>query len=231
MKLKNIIRITGKIELKTGLHIGGGDTSMRIGGADSTVVKHPVTKQPYIPGSSLKGKIRSLLEWRTGEVQEAPLSWKDYENSQNPQVLNILKLFGVSGDASADVGKGLGGPTRVSFADCMMNQEFAERVKFDFCEIKSENSINRISGTAANPRFFERVPAGSLFDFEVTLRCFDGDDDAMTNLLLDGMRLLELDSLGASGSRGYGKIKFTELRLNDEEIQEKFDAIAPFKAA
>lgn len=78
MKLTNIIEIKAKLELQTGLHIGAGDSEMHIGGIDNSVIKHPITQSPYIPGSSLKGKIRTLLEWRSGAVQSTPLTLKKY---------------------------------------------------------------------------------------------------------------------------------------------------------
>ena len=62
MRLKEIKSIKGKIVLKTGLHIGAGSDEIHIGGIDTPVVKDPLKGWPYIPGSSLKGKIRTLLE-------------------------------------------------------------------------------------------------------------------------------------------------------------------------
>jgi CRISPR type III-A-associated RAMP protein Csm3 len=54
--------ITGGIRLVTGLHIGGAAAGLDIGGVDNPIIRHPVTREPYIPGSSLRGKIRALLE-------------------------------------------------------------------------------------------------------------------------------------------------------------------------
>ena len=64
MQLTDMQVIEGDLELVTGLHIGAGNDEIRIGGIDNPVLKHPYSGQPYIPGSSLKGKVRSLLEWR-----------------------------------------------------------------------------------------------------------------------------------------------------------------------
>src|SRR3989304_7996305 len=66
MKLSKIKELKGTIVLKSGLHIGSGNMEMHIGGTDSPVIKHPHTLEPYIPGSSLKGKVRSLLEMESG---------------------------------------------------------------------------------------------------------------------------------------------------------------------
>ena len=81
MQLKHIHHITADLVLETGLHIGAGDSEIHIGGIDNAVIKHPVSGEPYIPGSSLKGKIRSLLEWKSGRVQENPLGKKEYEDA------------------------------------------------------------------------------------------------------------------------------------------------------
>lgn len=98
MKLTKILTIRANLRCLSGLHIGGGDTEMHIGGIDNAVVRNPLTGRPYIPGSSLKGKIRSLLEWRTGAVKPEPLSYRDYQHSNgNTDVLTLLKLFGTGG--------------------------------------------------------------------------------------------------------------------------------------
>ena len=93
-------RSSGQIELVSGLHIGSGNAEMHIGGTDNPVIKNPVTNQPYIPGSSLKGKMRSLLEWRAGVVGVAegkPLGFKHLgklSGDAAAQGRTILKLFG-----------------------------------------------------------------------------------------------------------------------------------------
>ena len=118
-QLTAITTITATLELVTGLRIGAGDSEMHIGGVDNTVIKHPHTQSPYIPGSSLKGKMRSLLEWRSGAVKEEALGWKDYEKSSGAtqaEVKCILQLFGISGGDKVGVEEmGKIGPTRISF--------------------------------------------------------------------------------------------------------------------
>ena len=129
MQLKQIHILEATLVLETGLHIGAGDGEIHIGGIDNTVMKHPISGEPYIPGSSLKGKIRSLLEWKSGSVQEAPLSKKEYESSQGSQkqaVKHILQLFGVSGDTQDGSFQKEIGHTRVSFWDCNLCPEYAE---------------------------------------------------------------------------------------------------------
>jgi len=208
MKLVEFKEITGKIILRTGLHIGGGDTEMKIGGTDNPVIKHPYSQEPYIPGSSLKGKVRSLLE--IGKEKE------DCEK--------ILKLFGASG-ADQDAGNTLG-PTRASFADCPLEKGWKEKVlkeHWSYTEVKSENSINRIMGTAENSRFTERVPADTVFEFSITLKQL-GLDEKLEEFLLEGLKLLQMDSLGGSGSRGYGRVEF---EFDDNDITKKFETTSP----
>ncbi|MBW2037798.1 MAG: type III-A CRISPR-associated RAMP protein Csm3, partial [Deltaproteobacteria bacterium] len=120
------------------------------------------------------------------------------------------------------------GPTRVSFADCPLSDEWREKVRDErlgLVELKSENTINRIKGTAENPRFTERVPAGTEFDFKVSLKILSDKEEALFDYLLFGLKLLEMDSLGGNGSRGYGKIRF---EFDDEDIRNKFESIKPF---
>ncbi|MDM8526214.1 type III-A CRISPR-associated RAMP protein Csm3 [Desulfococcaceae bacterium HSG8] len=175
MKLTGFKEISGRIILKSGLHIGAGDTEMKIGGTDNPVIKHPHTQEPYIPGSSLKGKVRSLLEMRSGlmvKTDGKPLSLKDLKKlggKEKEEGEKILKLFGASA-ADEDESSGLG-PTRVSFADCPLDNDWKQEAlekHWSFVEVKSENSIDRIRGTAQNPRFTERVPADAVFGFSIT---------------------------------------------------------------
>lgn len=230
MKLVDIKEITGTIQLKSGLHIGAGDTEMRIGGTDNPVVKHPHTNEPYIPGSSLKGKTRSLLELSSGLMGMtggAPLEVKHYkklEGGDKETCKAILSLFGAGG-ADADEKNEIG-VTRLSFADAPLSEAWKNKAMtahLTFTEVKSENSINRIKGTAENPRFTERVPAETEFSFSISLKVLQGDE-GLEDLLFKGLKLLEQDALGGSGSRGYGKIKFL---FDQPEIQAKFDNASP----
>ncbi len=234
MQLQNIQILTADLILESGLHIGAGDSEIHIGGIDNSVVKHPVTGEPYIPGSSLKGKIRSLLEWKSGAVQEDPLGKKEYDRSEGAQqtaVKHILQLFGISGDTQDEGFQKEIGHTRLAFWDCPLDETYAQEQRDNdrlYTEAKSENRINRISGEAKDPRQTERVPAGAKFRFKLTLKQYDGDDDTLLNTLLTGLKLLEWDSLGGSGSRGYGKVRFDELTLDNENISDRFAQLKPF---
>jgi CRISPR-associated protein Csm3 len=239
MQLKAINQITGQIRLVTGLHIGAGNEEIHIGGIDNGVIKHPHTQQPYIPGSSLKGKMRSLLEWRAGIVGESggkPVSISLLEKltgdkKQHAEVL--IRLFGAAGDTKNDAKAEEIGITRLSFWDCSLNNEWKKQISDNnwlYTEAKSENTINRITGTADNPRQTERVPADTIFDFQLGMKILSDLEDGFVETVLAGLKLLELDGIGGSGSRGYGKIKFENLKLNNVDLQARLDTIDPFKA-
>jgi len=233
MQLLKIAEISGRIILKSGLHIGAGDLEMHIGGTDNPVVKNPYTNEPYIPGSSLKGKVRSLLEMRSGlmgETKGSPVGksvlQKNLSEQARSEACKILKIFGSSG-ADTDENDEIG-PTRASFADSYLTAEsrlLASENNLPLTEVKSENSINRISGTAQNPRFTERVSAGLSFNFSITLKELDIDsNDDLVDFLLQGLKLLEYDALGGSGSRGYGRVEF---EFADPDLKVRFSKTLP----
>ncbi|MCX8521413.1 MAG: type III-A CRISPR-associated RAMP protein Csm3, partial [Rhodoferax sp.] len=123
------------------------------------------------------------------------------------------------------------GPTRAAFWDCLLQPGWVQEARDEnraLTEVKSENRINRISGVAEHPRLTERVPAGALFDFRLSLKKLAGDGEDLLCTVLQGLKLLELDSIGGSGSRGYGKIRFQKLEINDQNRQDDFDALHPF---
>lgn len=240
MQLTAIKTLIGEIELLTGLHIGGGDADMHIGGIDNSVVKHPVTQEPYIPGSSIKGKMRSLLEWELGIVGKTngkPLGYshvKELNENQQRVAKNILKLFGGAPEQERDE-KLLReiGPTRLAFWDCSLDDKWVKDMEdrnLLLTEVKMENSIDRIRGVAENPRQTERVPAGAKFRFRLTLREHEGDGDLL-NTILKGLRLIEISGLGGSGSRGYGKVQFKNLECEGKSLDEDIKNVDMFNSA
>jgi len=235
MQLVDIHQLTATLELKSGLRIGASEGEIRIGGVDNQVIRHPHSGQPYIPGSSLKGKVRSLLEWRSGAVKSEPLGIRDM-NERHPQVRAVLRLFGVGGgDQLSEAEAADLGPTRLAFWDAPLQRDWVGEVERNhqmLVEVKTENRIDRIKGVAEHPRQTERVPSGARFDFRLSIKRLDidGDGAELRMMVLSGLRLLELDSLGGSGSRGYGKVKFNGMHWADADIQAEFDAIDPFEA-
>ena len=206
----NIVKITGQIELLSGLHIGGGDDTMKIGGIDNGVIKDINTDIPYIPGSSLKGKMRSLLEWHIGVVgigDGNPFNSKLLDNAifndaqKKKDAENLLKLFGDK--------EGKYGITRISVGDCQLSKESEG---LELSEGKWENTIDRQTGTAKHgvgARQTERVPAGVKFDFDIRIKVLPEDnEDELIAMLKTGLDLVADDYLGGSGSRGYGRVRF-----------------------
>lgn len=238
LQLVQIRRLAGDLELLSGLRIGASEGEIRIGGVDNQVIRNVHDRgRPYIPGSSVKGKVRSLLEWRSGAVAPEPLGIKDLHRSPgNPHIRSILQLFGVGGgDQLSDEDAREIGPTRLAFWDASLNESWAQRIESEnllLTEVKTENRIDRIRGVAEHPRQTERVPAGAIFEFKLSIKVLniDGDGKALLRVAFQGLRLLELDSLGGSGSRGYGKIRFRNLTLDGESVQSDFDAVDPFVA-
>lgn len=200
--LKKIHKITFSIELLSGMHIGGSSENYDIGGADSNVIKNPITKEPYIPGSSFKGKLRSLLEYRFGQIQSNCLKVSDN---------NILNLFQAVNYDNRYQG------TRAIFRDLLLTDDSSAALQKElgnniFTEVKAENQIDRIKGTAIHPRFIERVPAGAVFQGEIILHVYEGDDEnELIKYLNEGLSMLENNFIGGSGSRGYGRVKMCNL--------------------
>ncbi|MEQ1620568.1 MAG: type III-A CRISPR-associated RAMP protein Csm3 [Methylococcales bacterium] len=239
MRLTNIQKLTGQIELLSGLHIGSGNTEIHIGGTDNPVIKNPITQQPYIPGSSIKGKMRSLLEWHLGVVGDTgghPLNFghiAKLDTKIQQSAKDLIKLFGGASDSKndEDLIKKIG-PSRLAFWDCALTKAWVaemENKTLMLTEVKMENTIDRIKGTAEHPRNTERVPATAKFDFNLTIRVHDGED--LTETLLVGLKLLEYTGLGGSGSRGYGKIKFLDLKLDGEDFQTRLEQLKLQEAA
>lgn len=219
------------IKVVTGLFIGSGNTGMRIGGVDNEFIRNPNTNEPYIPGSSIKGKIRSLLEYDAG-ILAVPsngsvlnlknLIYAKEKNIGNPkQMENILKLFGISADNKPkkednEQNNYNFGITRLSFSDLNLKRNSDDFT--EIFEVKPETAIDRRSGKAQDGelRFTERVVAGTKFTGTITLKVFNQDDEnKFITLLKIGLKLLELDALGGSSSRGYGKVSIT---FNGEKL-------------
>ncbi len=203
--LKKTLVLDYKLVLASGLHIGGGNDQFDIGGADSTVIKNPLTNEPYIPGSSLKGKLRQLLTLKYGELDGTKFKLPD------PVLRSIFEPVG-----EEDARKGELQCSRAIFRDARLTKESAEKLQKYlgievFTELKAENSIDPLKSKAANPRFIERVPAGAEFTGQIVLQVFEGDNEKnMINYLLEAFRMLEMSYLGGSGTRGYGRIEIPD---------------------
>lgn len=204
------IKINTSITLITGLHIGGNSENVEIGGIDNPVIKLASKGDvPYIPGSSLKGKMRCLLEQAAG----APKVGLDAK---------VNNLFGITESKANNTSNQ---PSKIIVRDAILSDDSkkmllaCDNLDMPYTENKFENVIDRVKGVAQHPRQTERVPAGAEFNVEFIINIWDDDDEQeMIALFKKGIRLLENDYLGGSGSRGYGQIKFGE--MNKTELSE-----------
>ena len=212
IKLIKKIVYTGTITLKTGLHIGGTNAALNIGGPDKFVVRNPINNIPYIPGSSLKGKMRALVEIANGETNSG-------KPTNNPNS-KAGKLFGISGDTDSSK------PSRLIVRDAELivkddrlgiDENFFSNTDLPYTESKTEVAIDRVTAKA-NPRTFERVPAGAKFKLNMILNIFDGENESeLKSTLKQAIGLLEDDYLGGHGSRGYGQVKIELDNKNGED--------------
>ncbi len=226
------IFISGTITNLTGMHIGGSSMEMGIGGADSIVIRDPLTNWPYIPGSSLRGKMRSLFERTTGEMTiklndgetvnrvsdlQGPLAngatFKSAGPAMSPES-SAARLFGISIDKQKGSRPEDIVPQRLIVRDASLRKQSARRLEkarntdMPLTEVKTEVNIDRIT-SKANPRQIERVPAGAVFDFSFIVNLYGQDDrNELIGHLFQCMELLQDDYLGGHGSRGYGRVKF-----------------------
>lgn len=190
------IQITGKLEVVTGMHIGGGSAFAAIGAVDSSVIKDTQSKLPMIPGSSLKGKMRTLLA----------KSYNDGIVEPDNDAPEIIRVFG-------SAKKGQTHPSRIIVADMIMSnsEELHKKEINSMTEVKFENTISRQTAVA-NPRQIERVIRGAQFDLDIIYEV-EAADEILSDMRLvaEGMKLLQYDYLGGHGSRGYGKVKFKDV--------------------
>ena len=214
IELLGRVFIEGQLQVLTGLHIGGAETAMAIGGVDNVVVRDPLSQQPYVPGSSLKGKMRSLMEKLHGCPQNRRIG-RDVrihtcEDESSYSSCVVCRLYGLPGEM------GFGTPTRLVVRDVPLSEQSRERLsqaqtELPFTEVKWEAAIDRVT-SAATPRQIERVPAGAVFaPMELVYSVYEAQDVARLEDVVQGMELLEDDYLGGSGSRGSGKVAFKSL--------------------
>lgn len=215
--------ITGTIEVLTGMHIGGSKEFSAIGAVDSPVMRDVKTNDPFIPGSSIKGKLRFLLQEKYG---------KGITKTHNDDVELVCKLFG-SGSTKENTNPQM---SRLYFSDAFLtNKDYFKSIGInEVTEVKFENYIERFTSIAV-PRQIERVIRGSEFGLNIIYNG-EKDEDIEEDLgyLKEAFELLKYSALGGSGSRGYGRVKIKDLKINlvtgdidgkrVEAIKEKFEA-------
>ncbi len=201
LKMIKHVPIAGTLECLTGLRIGGTKDDIEIGGVDNPVIRHLRTRFPYIPGSSLKGKMRSSLEYALGKVGS-----RGEPCGCGLAGCLVCIIFGPHRNTRHSLG-----PTRILVRDAMMSVDGNEDPE-RWIEVKSETAIDRSTGIAGNGslRQNERVVSGAKFAFDISMRIFEDDDEGtLLGSVRQALTLIEQDYLGASGSRGYGKVKFS----------------------
>lgn len=224
IRLSGRIIINCEIEAVTGLHIGGKGGNLEIGGVDNPVIRDVLTQQPYIPGSSLRGKMRSQLDRKFSNDRNKAVGKANIhvcEETENP--CRVCRLFGVPANSN------FGSPTRLLVRDVAMTEASVQRLNSAFTdqqytELKSEVAIDRVTAMAS-PRNIERVPAGTVFGpAEMVFSIFEASDLELLRDLRDGLQLIEDDYLGGGGSRGSGKVRFIHLNLTLRTNENYSDA-------
>ncbi len=237
IQLQGKIFLQGSIHALTGLHIGGSAESLDIGGIDNPVIRNPLNREPYIPGSSLRGKMRALLDRHFNNTlnNQGSVQVHECRNAETYAKCPVCQVFGVTPQRLKEKTM----PARLIVRDIRLDPQSRrsfEKIETDglYTEAKWEVSIDRIT-SEANPRQNERVPAGTIFDpFQLIFGLYTRDNDTTNQLksecdlfdtVLKGMELLEDDYLGGSGSRGSGQIEFRNLTmtLKSRECYEKAD--------
>lgn len=264
------IIITSQIKVLTGLHIGGGGENLDIGGLDHSVVRDPLTQQPYLPGSSIKGKLRSILErllnkpvnrhggsgiyrYESDDTEDGytEIGKDKFVEFTGAKKCPLSRVFGSTGEScwiektvADEQGleykeqdkrkindnaqehvkiKGRNYSARLIVRDAHLDEDSVEKLQsidtgLYMTEWKCENTIDRVTA-AANPRQIERVPMGSIFNFEMvyTVENKDQVEEDLANLVI-ALKILEDDALGGHGSRGYGKIRLINFDVNYRDL-------------
>ena len=243
LEFQGIYKIKAKLQCITGLHIGGSKENFEIGGIDNPVIKTTTSLNlgdreikegmPYIPGSSLKGKIRSLLEWQYGlvkaEFKDGKVKGETIITDNTGENLNdVAIVFGTGASLPKDYKNIYPQPVRVKFFDAYPTKETISKWEEElgaglYTEVKVENAIDRIT-SVANPRQQERVPAGSKFEVEIIFEVFEDKDLDRLKIVFEGMKRLEDNYLGGGGSRGNGRVKFEEIIV---EFKDKNSYLNP----
>ncbi len=226
MKLYGRVFIQATIVAKTGLHIGGSGADLEIGGLDKEVIRDPLTNQPYIPGSSLRGKMRSQMEKLLGLPQNRRIGQAKIHTCATADEFHanggcpVCTVFGVPAELDFN------SPTRLVVRDALLTDESAQRLEdahldLAYTELKTEVAIDRVT-SKANPRTIERVPAGAEFGpVELVFSLYDLPADLhRLKVVLDALQLVEDDYLGGHGSRGYGKVAFKDISITARRAQD-----------
>ena len=215
LKLVKHVGVKGLIVCKTGTRIGGTESGIGIGSAENPVIKD-ARGIPFIPGSSLKGKMRSMLEYKYKRVGE---NGSPCGCGQNLATCPVCTIFGPHKNTRHELG-----PTRIIVRDAFLSEKSQKDWKTasdegkEFTETRKQTSIDRRTGTAlrGSLRELENVPAGTEFELNVSVRIFEGDDEKrIKEIIQEGVSLINKDYLGGSGTRGYGWVEIKDIEVTD----------------
>lgn len=225
IQLYGRIILKAEVEALSGLHIGGSSSGMEIGGVDKAVIRNPLDNRPYIPGSSLRGKMRSQVEKKLGLPQNQRIAQIRIHTCKNEADYRrnggcpVCHVFGIPAEQD------FSGPTRLVVRDIALSDASAQALdkantELRFAELKTEVAIDRVT-SAATPRTLERVPAGAIFaPAELVFAVYGSDDFQRFKLILEALQLVEDDYLGGGGSRGSGKVRFQNIHLTARSRQD-----------
>src|SRR6266446_3662218 len=204
LKLIGKLILEGELHCETGLHIGAGKGSLEIGGSDNPVVKDAAGR-PYIPGSSLRGKIRSLLEQFSGVAVPSEMV---YISRRKGQEVRIHQSDKPDDDICLLFGRNSGRMERVTGEPLDSHNASPARLAVFDAPLEMDSITSQ-----ANPRTLERVPAGARFRVRFIMDVLCDEDAPLFGQLVQGLRLLEDDALGGGGSRGSGRVRLSKLKL------------------
>lgn len=221
------------IQLLSGLHIGGTPSALEIGGVDKPVIRNVVTNRPYIPGSSLKGKLRSLTEKAYGAPQNYDINNIKIHTAHSAEEFArypISRIFGTLPEIKRNNQSFVtSAPTRLTVRDTPLSDASAnllEKLRTDlpYTEVKWEAAIDRVT-SAATPRQIERVPAGAVFGpAEIVYSVYVGEGEEAPEVagwfrhVIEALDYLEDDYLGGMGTRGNGRVTFTKLKVETRRV-------------
>lgn len=209
MSIKKIIEFNGTMTIKSGVHIGGNDNGTKVGGCDNPVIRNPLTNDPYIPGSSIKGALRSCAEKMpayAGKIRNGKPCGCGQETCM------VCKLFGAHMNMRAASGE-----PRLIVRDMNLSPDFLDRVmesggsRSDIIETKTSTMIDRSTNTAAGGSFhnMERVAAGTVFDCSFSLKVMDKDNEAeLINFFKKCLSIVEATGIGGKVTSGSGQVEF-----------------------
>ena len=224
VQLLGHVTISGEIEAVTGLHIGGTADAIDKGGIAHPVIKNPVTNEPYIPGSSLRGRMRSLLEKKGGKPLSEMASgiWMEiYKNDSDVDKARSSEVCRVFGNAHTGL------PSVLLVRDALYTED--TKLKYiesnlPITEAKIEIAVDRITAHAL-PR--------ARFTFSMVYRVQRDENrpDAIKNVQKDlenifsALEEIEIhDGLGGNTARGHGQVKFHLKPLHVVRYKDKPEA-------